>query len=793
MKRLLLLLFFVPLCFAEPPRYIYPIENVPRFKTLIVLDADFTNWNTAYGWGNHADANYLNADGSVDLFEDWVIASNSITLTAGTLTANTFTDTVATLTGGNFTGVGNITGADIDISAGTGDYSSSGTITSGNITILSATPILVFRDSDSLGAASVGYIEWRDSGGGRAGFLGNNSSGNDDLFWKNEQGGNIGIQTTGAGKFQIFANVELNNNSITGMGNITGSDVNISAGTGAYTSSGTLGAGAITGTSFTDSTATLTGGAFMDLTQVQIGTTGIGLRVLGTAGFGQTLIQMAATHTLATSTTQADDYDTLLLQRTSISNNAGATLNSTGSVATIINVVTETLGTVNDTTHGLEVVMDADGTGDGINITTGGGNAINTDGTIIAEQLTSTDDITMQGHLMTLGDDSATDIRIDFKASAFDSAIIFDESANKFIFGNTAAGESFLKATTMDLQSLRNTNVLESQVVFAANGYVFYAKSLTGAGGTIKALEVSAAIFATQDTVSINPLNDDVDFQVYSDNNLLLKTESSTDTFKVNGIFQSGDGGTTNYTAISATGDLTFVGTAGLVFGEIYGADASATITITTTGKANKVQITAFTVDGASNNTTPDHTNDHIAITTAGIYLCNVSLHALSVGGGGADNYGYSVYKNNGATEFANLHGQRDLAGGGGDEGSMSLSGIIDLAAPISNTDTTYAFVDSNPDTLTDSVNQFVADGFIAGQTLTISGSTSNDGDYTIATVAAGTITLIATDTLTAEIAGDTVTLTGTETIEVWIWNNTNDDDVVIDDINLSLVQIGGT
>jgi hypothetical protein len=31
------------------------------------------------------------------------------------------------------------------------------------------------------------------------------------------------------------------------------------------------------------------------------------------------------------------------------------------------------------------------------------------------------------------------------------------------------------------------------------------------------------------------------------------------------------------------------------------------------------------------------------------------------------------------------------------------------------------------------------------------------------------------------------------DTIEVWIWNNTNADDIIIDDINLSLVQVGGT
>ena len=134
----------------------------------------------------------------------------------GTITGTTFTDGTTTITGGNYTGVGNITGLDVDISAGTGDYTSSGTIISGDITILDPTPILVFKDSNSLGAASVGFIEWRDSGGGRAGFLGNNSKNNDDLFWKNEQGGNIGIQTTGSGKVQLFANVDITGTLIVG-------------------------------------------------------------------------------------------------------------------------------------------------------------------------------------------------------------------------------------------------------------------------------------------------------------------------------------------------------------------------------------------------------------------------------------------------------------------------------------------------------------------------------------------------------------------------------------------------
>lgn len=48
--------------------------------------------------------------------------------------------------------------------------------------------------------------------------------------------------------------------SIDSDGHIAGTDVDISAGTGAYSSSGSLGAGAITGTSFTDGDATLLGG-----------------------------------------------------------------------------------------------------------------------------------------------------------------------------------------------------------------------------------------------------------------------------------------------------------------------------------------------------------------------------------------------------------------------------------------------------------------------------------------------------------------------------------------------------
>lgn len=89
----------------------------------------------------------------------------------GTVQGGTLTDGTTTITGGNYTGVGNITGSDVDISAGTGDITTTGTISGGTLTD---------------GTTSI-------------------------------TGGNY-----------------------TGVGNITGPDVDISAGTGDYSSTGKI-------------------------------------------------------------------------------------------------------------------------------------------------------------------------------------------------------------------------------------------------------------------------------------------------------------------------------------------------------------------------------------------------------------------------------------------------------------------------------------------------------------------------------------------------------------------------
>ena len=87
----------------------------------------------------------------------------------------------------------------------------------------------------------------------------------------------------------------------------------------------------------------------------------------------------------------------------------------------------------------------------------------------------------------------------------------------------------------------------------------------------------------------------------------------------------------------------------------------------------------------------------------------------------------------------------------------------------------TIAFNDNgaSPDTITDSGNGFLTAGFVVGDKITVSGSTSNDGDYTIAEIVAGTITLVSTDELTTEVAGDSVTIVAN--CENWETVNYND------------------
>jgi len=88
---------------------------------------------------------------------------------------------------------------------------------------------------------------------------------------------------------------------------------------------------------------------------------------------------------------------------------------------------------------------------------------------------------------------------------------------------------------------------------------------------------------------------------------------------------------------------------------------------------------------------------------------------------------------------------------------------ISEIASVTSNTITKKGFLsgatisfNATANTIVDSDSGFVTAGFAAGDKITVSGTTSNDGEYTIKTVVAGTITLDDDDSLTDETYGST-------------------------------------
>lgn len=141
--------------------------------------------------------------------------------------------------------------------------------------------------------------------------------------------------------------------------------------------------------------------------------------------------------------------------------------------------------------------------------------------------------------------------------------------------------------------------------------------------------------------------------------------------FEVQEINKSGE-------PLNINGDVIFVGSgSGLSYAEIYVSDNSTQTAIATQNVW--VQVTIFDTDGDSNNCTPDNTNDHITITKAGHYYINVTASTLS-GTGAAFDGEFEVKLNNGTVDLEDIHTDRDLTGGGGDHGSISMAGLHNMA-----------------------------------------------------------------------------------------------------------------
>lgn len=127
--------------------------------------------------------------------------------------------------------------------------------------------------------------------------------------------------------------------------------------------------------------------------------------------------------------------------------------------------------------------------------------------------------------------------------------------------------------------------------------------------------------------------------------------------------------------------DLLFSSGGGLLYGGISVKDNATATVISGTGEGNKVQFVLFDTNDVSNNTTPDHTNDHITIGTTGDYEVNASIHIDSVAGL-SEKFGFAVYRNNGATQLPNVHAHQDVPpGAGGNADSVHISGQVTLTA----------------------------------------------------------------------------------------------------------------
>jgi len=136
-----------------------------------------------------------------------------------------------------------------------------------------------------------------------------------------------------------------------------------------------------TGVDITSTSITFTTGQLLNVSHISGSITG----TLNCTTTG--IVAVDASRTVTTGTV-ADDYDLGSFIRTQIINGAGS-FSAAGAVVYVQNVTTNTSGTITDTVKGIEVAMDADGTGTGVQIThANAGNALAFD--IVASQVTAT-------------------------------------------------------------------------------------------------------------------------------------------------------------------------------------------------------------------------------------------------------------------------------------------------------------------------------------------------------------------------------------------------------------------
>jgi hypothetical protein len=188
-----------------------------------------SNWNTAYGWGNHASAGYASTSASY-ANPVWItsLAYSKLTGVPAFLTAES--DTLATVTGRGATTTNNITVGTLSTSKAAGNTLIQGfnatessfsykIYNNGSSTLSSA----VFTQSLDYSGTTNGYISFTRGGGGSDGFLIFGDNGGERM--RLAYGGNLGIGTTSPGSYRLYVNGGQYGTMLRGGDLGTGSDV----------------------------------------------------------------------------------------------------------------------------------------------------------------------------------------------------------------------------------------------------------------------------------------------------------------------------------------------------------------------------------------------------------------------------------------------------------------------------------------------------------------------------------------------------------------------------------------
>jgi len=203
--------------------------------------------------------------------------------------------------------------------------------------------------------------------------------------------------------------------------------------------------------------------------------------ITGTVNKTGALLNLTSSRTVTTGTV-ADDFDGVSIVRTAIINGAGA-MTSAGSCLYIQTVVTNTSGTITSTTNGIEIVMDADGSGDGISLTHSAitGKAINiiSSGTTAAGIFKLTANSLTTGQMMYLttsatamtsvgriflsehsGATGTSTVLNEFKSTATDETVVMQVTASGTLIGGVAAKISVAAMTTGVALTINDANAL---------------------------------------------------------------------------------------------------------------------------------------------------------------------------------------------------------------------------------------------------------------------------------------------------------------------------------------------